>query len=104
MKKCTGIILQHLKKDSRKYIPKIALSAIFYRLGEYSLTPNRLAVLRSNILVLINLILIMINLFRVNFKKSAFRKVEMSVAKFLSVYLGWIIIVIFGFPFIFGMK
>jgi len=85
-------------------IDLIALSAIFYRLGEYGLTPNRLAVLVSNILVLINLVLIMIDLFRINFKRKEFKIVEMSVAKFLPVYLVWIIIVIFGFPVIFGMK
>jgi len=85
-------------------IDLIALSAIFYRLGEYGLTPNRLAVLVSNILVLVNLVIIMTDLFRINFKKNEFRIVEMSVAKFLPVYLVWIIIVIFGFPVIFGMK
>ena len=85
-------------------IDLIALSAIFYRLGEYGLTPNRLAVLVSNILVLVNLILIMTNLYRINFKKAEFKTVEMSVSKFLPVYLLWIITVIFGFPLIFGMK
>jgi len=85
-------------------IDLIALSAIFYRLGEYGLTPNRLAVLISNILVLANLILIMIDLLRINFKRKEFRILEMTVAKFLPVYLVWIIIVVFGFPLIFGMK
>jgi len=85
-------------------IDLIALSAIFYRLNEYGLTPNRLAVLVSNILVLINLVLIMIDLFRINLKKKEFKIVEMTVAKFLPVYLVWIIIVIFAFPVIFGMK
>ena len=85
-------------------IDLIALSAIFYRLGEYGLTPNRLAVLISNILVLINLVLIMIDLFRINFRKKEFRIVEMTVSKFLPVYLFWIIIVVFVFPMIFGMN
>jgi hypothetical protein len=85
-------------------IDLIALSAIFYRLGEFGLTPNRLAVLVSNILVLINLVLIMIDLFRINFKSKEFKVVEMTVSKFLPVYLLWIFIVVFGFPFIFGMK
>jgi hypothetical protein len=84
-------------------IDVIALSAIFYRLGEYGLTPNRLAVLISNILVLLNLILIMTDLFRINFKRKEFRIVEMTVAKFLPVYLIWIIIVVFTFPVIFGI-
>jgi len=85
-------------------IDLIALSAIFYRLGEYGLTPNRLAVLVSNILVLINLVLIMAGLFRINFKKKDFTIVEKTVSKFLPVYLAWILIVIFAFPAIFGLR
>ena len=84
-------------------IDLIALSAIFYRLGEYGLTPNRLAVLVSNILVLINLILIMTNLFRINFKRKDFKIVEVTVSKFLPVYMLWVLIVVFTFPAIFGM-
>ena len=82
----------------------IALSAIFYRLSEYGLTPNRLAILGSNILIFGNLILIMIDLFKINFKKSELEKVEMTISKCLPVYLLWILIVVFGFPIIFGMK
>jgi hypothetical protein len=85
-------------------IDLIALSAIFYRLGEYGVTPNRLAVLVSNILVLVNLILIMTDLFRINFKMREFKSVELTVSKFLPVYLVWIIIVVFGFPVFFGMR
>jgi hypothetical protein len=85
-------------------IDLIALSAIFYRLGEYGLTPNRLAVLVSNILVFINLVLIMADLFRINFQKKEFRIVETTVSKYLPVYLIWIIIVVFAFPAVFGLK
>jgi hypothetical protein len=85
-------------------IDLIALSAIFYRLGEYGLTPNRLAILVSNILVLINLIMIMAGLYRINFRKREFRIVEMTVSRYLPVYLAWIIFVVFAFPLIFGMK
>lgn len=83
-------------------IDLIALSAIFYRLGD-GLTPNRLAVLVSNLLVLGNLIMIMTDLFRVNFKKKEFSLVEKTVSKYLPVYLAWIILVVFGFPLIFGI-
>jgi hypothetical protein len=82
----------------------IALSAIFYRLGEFGLTPNRLAVLASNILIFINLILITVDLFKINFKKTEPEKVEFTVAKYLPVYIIWTLIVVFGFPLIFGMK
>lgn len=82
----------------------VALSAIFYRLREYGLSPNRLAVLVSNILVLINLVLITADLFRINFKKKDFRALELTVAKYLPVYLIWIIIVVFIFALIFGAR
>jgi len=82
----------------------IALSAIFYRLGEFGLTPNRLAILVSNILIFVNLILITIDLFKVNFKKAELEKVELTISKYLPVYIVWVLIVIFIFPGIFGLK
>jgi len=85
-------------------IDLIALSAIFYRLGEYGLTPNRLTILVSNILVLINLIMIMAGLFKINFRNKEFRIVEMTVSRYLPVYLVWIIFVVFAFPRIFGIN
>ena len=92
------------RKSPQVVIDLLALSAIFYRLGEYGLSPNRLAVLVSNILVLINLILIMNDLFRVNFKNKEFSAVGKTISRFLPVYLVWIIIVVFGFPLIFGLN
>jgi hypothetical protein len=85
-------------------IDLIALSAIFYRLFEYGVTPNRLAVLGSNILIFVNLVLIMIDLFKTNFKEMTIAKVELTISKYLPVYIIWTLIVIFGFPLIFGMK
>jgi hypothetical protein len=85
-------------------IDLVALSAIFYRLKEFGMTPNRLAVLGSNILIFCNLILILIDLFKINFRKSEIWKVEITITKYLPVYIIWAMIVVFGFPFIFGMK
>jgi hypothetical protein len=85
-------------------IDLIALSAIFYRLGTYGITPNRLAVLGSNILILVNLILIIIALYKVNFRKTLIGEVELTIARYLPVYLVWIVFVVFFFPLIFGMK
>jgi uncharacterized membrane protein len=82
----------------------IALSAIFYRLGEFGLTPNRLAVLGSNIMIFVNLILITIDLFKINFKKAEPEKVELTISKYLPVYVIWVLVVVFGFPLFFGMK
>lgn len=85
-------------------IDMIALSAIFYRLNEYGITPNRLAVLGSNLLIFGNLIIIMIDLFRVNFRKLKIDRVEFTIARYLPVYLIWILLVVFAFPILFGMK
>jgi hypothetical protein len=85
-------------------IDLIALSAIFYRLGTFGITPNRLAVLGSNILILVNLVLIIIDLYKVSFKKTIIEEVGLTISKFLPVYAIWILFVIFGLPLIFRMK
>jgi hypothetical protein len=82
----------------------IAISAILYRLGEFGLTPNRVAVLGSNFLILVNLIFIMIDLVKINFNKSEEEKVKITIAKFLPFYLIWIGFVVFALPFIFRLK
>jgi hypothetical protein len=79
----------------------VALSAIFFRLSEYGITPNRVAVLGSNLLILGNLILITIDLFRVTFRNASFERVNMTTARYLPVYMVWTIFVVFGFPLIF---
>jgi len=85
-------------------IDLFALSAIIYRLFEFGITPNRIAVAGSNILIFGNLVLIMIDLYQVNFKKVDIKSVENTISKYLPVYMLWTLIVVFCFPFIFGMK
>lgn len=80
----------------------IALSAIFYRLGEFGITPNRVAVLGSNLLILGNLILITLDLFRVTFRNNPIEKVNITIARYLPLYMVWTVIVTFGFPLIFS--
>ncbi len=82
----------------------IALSAILYRLREFGFTPNRTAVLGSNLLIFGNLILIMLDLYKVVFKGGEIKSVELTIAKYLPIYMVWTIFVTFGFPFIFGLK
>lgn len=83
----------------------IALSAILIRLVDsLGFTPNRTAVLGSNILVFGNLVLIMIDLYRVIFKGKNIKIVEQTVAKYLPLYMIWTFFVTFVLPFIFGLK
>jgi hypothetical protein len=85
-------------------IDLVAISAILYRLGEYGFTPNRTAVLGSNLLIFGNLVLIMLDLYRVNFKNREIKQVELTIAKYLPIYILWTIFVVFGLPVIFGLK
>jgi len=82
----------------------VALSAILYRLGEFGFTPNRTAVLGSNLLIFGNLILIMLDLYKVNFRNKEIKKVEMTIANYLPIYTAWTIFVVFVLPFIFKLK
>ena len=85
-------------------VDMLALSAILYRVGEFGFTPNRVAVLGSNLLIFGNLVLIMIDLFKVNFKHKEIGQVEMRIANYLPIYMTWTIFMVFLLPFIFGMK
>jgi len=82
----------------------IALSAILFRISEWGITPNRLAVLGGNILILINLLLVTFKLFKNVSKKADISEVENSISMFLPVYILWTIIVTFIFPLIFQFK
>jgi hypothetical protein len=82
----------------------IALSAILFRISEWGITPNRLAVLGANILMLTNLLIITFKLFKNIAKKTDISKVENSIAMFFPVYILWVMIVAFIFPLIFHFK
>jgi hypothetical protein len=82
----------------------IALSAILFRISEWGITPNRIAVLGGNILILINLLLVTGQLFRVFSKKASITGVGKVIALYLPIYVVWTIIVTFIFPLLFGFK
>lgn len=82
----------------------IALSAVLYRITEWGITPNRLAVLGANILMLIHLLYTSFKLFKVVQRKGALDEVSKSMSLFIPVYGIWCIIVVFLFPFVFGFK
>lgn len=82
----------------------IALSAISFRISEWGITPNRVAVLGSNLLILINLLLVTVQLYRVVTKKASIAGVGKAIAFYLPIYIVWAIIVTFLFPLLFGFK
>jgi hypothetical protein len=79
----------------------IALSAISFRLSEFGLSPNRLAVLGANLLIFIHLLLVSYGLFK-NLKGIAsIQDVEGNIAFFIPAYAFWAAFVSFAIPFIF---
>ncbi len=82
----------------------IALSAISFRLAEYGISPNRVAVLGGNLLIFINLLFVGYQLFLILMGKSKLEKVEKIIASFLPIYFIWSAIVAFIFPLIFNFK
>jgi hypothetical protein len=82
----------------------IALSAILFRISEWGITPNRIAVLGANILMLTNLLMVTFQLFKTVSKKADISNVENSISIFLPVYMFWTIIVTFFFPLLFGFN
>ena len=82
----------------------IALSAILFRISAWGITPNRLAVLGANILMLTNLLIVTFKLYKNVSKKADIREVENSISMFLPIYILWTIIVTFIFPLLFHFK
>jgi hypothetical protein len=82
----------------------IALSAIGFRLFEYGASPNRLAVLGSNILIFIHLIAVTKQLILLFQKKSGSGQLENTIGYFLPAYSIWTAFVTFILPLLFQFK
>ncbi|OIK12638.1 DUF4153 domain-containing protein [Bacillus sp. MUM 13] len=82
-------------------IDSVALSAIVFRLSSYGITPNRLAVLGVNILILANLCWIMLSYMRFLQNKSGPSAIQDAVTEYLPIYGLWAAFVTFTFPVFF---
>jgi len=82
----------------------IALSAIVIRLQEFGITPNRIAILGANLLILINLALVAFQLFNTVRTDNTLKKVEKSITQLLPYYSIWTALVSFVFPLLFHFK
>lgn len=82
----------------------VALSAIAFRISEWGITPNRMAVLGVNILMLIHLLLVAKKLIQTARKNGRIDQVGLTLVKYLPIYVIWTAIVVFLFPLIFGFE
>tara|TARA_R110002020_G_scaffold435662_2_gene645845 strand:+ start:47 stop:1285 length:1239 start_codon:yes stop_codon:yes gene_type:complete len=82
----------------------IALSAILFRISEWGFTPNRLAVLGGNIVILIHLLIVSFQLLKTIQKRASYAQVGNTVTKYIPVYFVWACIVVFLFPILFKFQ
>ena len=79
----------------------IALSAISFRLTEFGLSPNRLAVLGANLLMFTHLLVVSYGLIKILNGKATIQDVEAKIASFMPVYIIWAAFIAFALPFLF---
>ncbi|WP_373521523.1 hypothetical protein [Aquiflexum sp.] len=82
----------------------IALSAIIYRISEWGISPNRIAVLGANALMLIHLLIVAKNLTKTVLHKSEISTVGKSIVQYIPIYMVWAILMVFILPLIFGFQ
>ncbi len=79
----------------------MALSAIAFRLSEFGISPNRLAVLGANLLMFVHLLFVSYGLIKNLKGKASILDVEKEIALFIPAYAVWAAFVTFAMPFIF---
>lgn len=82
----------------------IALSAIVFRIAGMGLTPNRMAVLGSNVLMLLNLLAVAGKLRAAAAKNESLEAASTGFSRFIPLYAGWAAIVTFLFPFLWNFR
>lgn len=82
----------------------IALSAIAFRISEWGITPNRLAVLGVNLVMLVHLVMVSRQLIQTVRGKSKLDQVGYTLVGYLPIYLLWTAVVTFFFPILFGFN
>lgn len=103
-KSASGVWLLLLLSLVTIVVNGIALSAILFRISEWGITPNRVAVMGANVLMLLHLLSITFSLFKTLTTKGGISGVGASIVQFLPVYFIWTALVVFGFPFFFGFE
>lgn len=102
----TGKWILTLLAFSTIIVNLVALSAIGFRISEWGLTPNRVAILGLNVLMLIHLVMVFRKLILVLTQKEdhSLNEVALIVVRYLPVYLLWSCLLVFVFPVLFGFE
>jgi len=95
-------ILQVVLVVSALLADAVALWAIAARITEFGFSPNRIAALGENILLLINLAWSAVLYVRFLRRRGSFASIERWQTGYLPVFAGWAAIVVILFPPIFG--
>lgn len=80
----------------------IALWAIVTRIGIFGFTPNRVAALGENVILLVNLAVSAVHCIRFVRRRGTFTALEKWQTDYLPVYAIWAAIVVIVFPAVFG--
>jgi hypothetical protein len=80
----------------------VALWAIAARISEFGLSPNRVAALGENVILLVNLGWSTVLYIRFLRGRRSFSDLERWQTNYLPVYAGWAAIVVIVFPPLFG--
>lgn len=81
----------------------VALSAIGFRLIEFGITPNRLAVLGTNLLMFVHLFFVAATLLKNLKGKTTILGIEKEIALFIPYYAVWAAFITFIMPFLFKL-
>jgi hypothetical protein len=96
--------LQLLLVVSALLVDTVALAAIAARISEFGLTPNRVAALGENLVLLVNLAGAAWLYGRFLLRRGSFGSLERWLVGYLPVHAGWAAVVVVTFPPIFGYR
>jgi hypothetical protein len=82
----------------------LALSAIIFRLAEYGMSPNRIAVLGGNVFIFLHLMIVSRKLLQNLTGKASMEGTNKAMASFIPYYAIWTAFVGFVLPFVFSFK
>jgi hypothetical protein len=96
--------LQLLLVVSALVVDVVALAAIAQRISEFGFTPNRVAALGENLILLVNLAWTAWLYARFLRRRGSFADLERWQIAYLPVYVAWAALVVISFPPLFGYR